>query len=927
MKKIFLLFLINFCLSIIVSHSQAIKGLLVDDNNPQITEFMALNSSVLQDEDGDYSDWLEIHNPTSGSVNLQGWYLTDDAGELIKWKMPAITLDPEAYLVIFASGKDRTDPAKNLHTNFKLSGSGEYLALVKPDGQTVVFSFSDGFPPQYADISYGLLEDHFVFFNTPTPGFANSTALYLPPPEFNYTGGFFQEPLELTLSTSVPGGVIIYTTDCSEPDKDYSDVYILPFPITKTTIVRASVYKEGYNYSQSVTHTYVFPDDVINQPNKPQGYPAQWGPYSTLQGYATADYEMDPDICKNAVYSGLMTQAFLSIPTISIVTEIDNLFSSTPDSETGGIYIYTGPPTGYRYFSFPEEHMGEGWERPASVEFIIPNSSEGFQENCGFRLQGGHSRLPEKCPKHSFRLVFKSQYGKSKLEYPLFEDESAVDRFNTITLRAGFGNTWLHWTSGERERGHYLRDTWAKDTQLAMNQPAAHNRFVHLFLNGLYWGLYNPSERIDREFMESYLGGNEEDYDVIKDYTEIVDGNLNAWDQMMAMANAGLADNASYQRIQGNNPDGTPNPSYPNLLDVENLIDYMIMNIYGGNTDWDHHNWAAARNRREPGKGFKFFSWDAEHVLKSTSTSVINENNDNCPSRLFQQLRENQEFCLLFADHVNRHFFNSGALTPEAAADRLDKRAEEIGLAVICESARWGDYRRDVHQYQSGPYDLYTKNDYWQVEHDRLMNEYFPVRTQIVLNQFKEAGLYPYLDAPVLSKHGGFIDPGFELTMTTASGTIYYTLDNTDPRLTGGGIAQTAKIYDSEAVVLNHNHVVKARSKSGSQWSALTQAYFYTDSTSGITYSEPTTFTNQHGSFPNPFNRETTIFYVLPVGGDVDVSIYSVDGRRITTLYSGYQPAGEHTVVWPPDDLEPGIYFYRISSQQFKATGKLLFIR
>ncbi|KPK83496.1 MAG: hypothetical protein AMS27_12680 [Bacteroides sp. SM23_62_1] len=927
MKKIFLLVLFSYYFSFIVCQDQDTKGLLFDPNNPQITEIMALNSSVLQDEDGDYSDWLEIHNPTSTSVNLQGWFLTDDAGELNKWKIPAVTLNMGAYLIIFASGKNRIDPSKNLHTNFKLSGSGEYLALIKPDGQTVVFSFGERFPTQYPDISYGLLEDNFVFFNTPTPGSANSTTLYLPPPEFNLTGGFLQEPFDLVLSTSVSGGVILYTTDCSEPDKNYSDEYILPFPVTKTTIVRAAVYKEGYNYSNSITHTYIFPDDVINQPNNPEGYPSQWGPYSTLQGYAPADYEMDPDICEDPAYSGLMTQAFLSVPTISIVTEIDNLFSSSPDSTTGGIYIFTGPPTGYSYFSFPEERMGEGWERPASVEFIIPNSPGGFQENCGLRLQGGHSRLPEKNPKHSFRLVFKSQYGKSKLEYPLFEDEGAVDRFNTITLRAGFGNTWLHWTSIERTMGHYARDTWSKDTQLAMGQPAAHNRFVHLFLNGLYWGLYNPSERIDREFMESYFGGNEEDYDVIKDFTEIVDGNLDAWNQMMTLANAGLTDNTSYQRIQGNNPDGTQNPSYPNYLDVENLIDYMIMNIYGGNTDWDHHNWAAARNRREPGKGFKFFSWDAEHILKDPSTNVVDENNDNCPSRLFQKLRENPEFCLLFADHVNHHFFNGGALTPEAAAARLNRRAEEIELPMICESARWGDYRRDVHQWQYGPFDLYTKNDYWQVEHDRLMNDYFPVRTDIVLNQLKETGLYPYLDAPRFSKHGGFIDPGFELTMTNTSGTIYYTMDETDPRLTGGEVSKNAQIYNSDAVILHHNLTVKARSKSGAQWSALTEAYFYTDSTTDITHYETNTFSDSYGSFPNPFNTETNIFYSLPEGGDIDIAIYSIDGRQITTLYSGYQPAGEHTVVWHPDGLESGIYFYMISSQQFKATGKLLFIR
>lgn len=773
----------------------------------------------------------------------------------------------------------------------------------------------------------GLFADQFVFFNDPTPGIANNEAFYLTAPDFNVTRGFYEEPLELILTTSVPGGTIYYTTDGSDIDEYYSDMYLSPITINTTTCIKAAVFKTGYNPSQTVTHTYIFPNDVLNQSNSPEGYPALWGPYATLTGYATADYGMDPDICENPSYSGLMIQAFLSIPTVSIVTEIDNLFSTSTDPEVGGIYIYTGPPTGYKYLSFPEKYFGDGWERPASVEFIIPNSSEGFQENCGLRLQGGHSRLPEKSPKHSFRLVFKSEYGKSKLEYQLFDDEEATDRFNTIILRAGFGNTWIHWTPGERKLGHYLRDTWGKDTQLAMQQISEHNRFAHLFLNGLYWGLYNPSERPDREFMESYLGGDENDYDVIKDYTEIVDGNLVAWNNMMALANAGLADNASYQKIQGNNPDGTPNPAYENLLDADNLIDYMILNIYGGNTDWDHHNWIAARNRREPGKGFKFLSWDAEHILKNTSTNVVDENNDNCPSRLFQKLRENPEFCLRFADHVNRHFFNGGALTPEASADRMNRRAEEIGLAIICESARWGDYRRDVHPYQSPPFDLYTKNEYWQVEHDRLVDEYFPVRTNIALNQLKEAGLYPYLDAPVLSKQGGLIDPGFELTITNSSGTIYYTLNNTDPRLTGGEITPETQIYSSEPITINHNLTVKARSKSGSEWSALTEAYFYTGDITGIIYPESMPYDGLHGNFPNPFKTETNIYFVLHSGGDVEISIYSVDGRCITTLLSGCQPAGKNWVVWRPDGMDPGVYFYQISSQQLKATGKLLFIR
>ena len=121
-----------------------------------ISEFMAVNDTTLADADGEYSDWIEVHNPTANAVNLDGWHLTDDAENLSRWEFPAVTLDAGEYLVVFASGKNRTDPASELHTNFKLSGDGEYLALVRPDGVTVSHAFAPQFPAQRDDVSYGL---------------------------------------------------------------------------------------------------------------------------------------------------------------------------------------------------------------------------------------------------------------------------------------------------------------------------------------------------------------------------------------------------------------------------------------------------------------------------------------------------------------------------------------------------------------------------------------------------------------------------------------------------------------------------------------------------------------------------------------------------------------------------------------------------
>lgn len=123
----------------------------------RINEFMAVNDSGLDDEDRDEVDWIEIYNAGMNSVDLEGWYLTDDVNNLTQWAFPEVTLSPDAYLVVFASGKNRRDPLAVLHTNFKLKGSGEYLGLVRPDGETVVSEFFPWYPKQAPDISYGLI--------------------------------------------------------------------------------------------------------------------------------------------------------------------------------------------------------------------------------------------------------------------------------------------------------------------------------------------------------------------------------------------------------------------------------------------------------------------------------------------------------------------------------------------------------------------------------------------------------------------------------------------------------------------------------------------------------------------------------------------------------------------------------------------------
>jgi fibronectin type 3 domain-containing protein len=147
--------------------------------NPVITEFMAENTATLADNDGQFSDWIEIHNPDPAPLNLAGWHLTDNDGDLGKWAFPAVVLDPGAYLVVYASNQNRADPSQPLHTNFRLDNDGEFLALVAPDGATIAQSYTSEngrFPQQYADVSYGLIAGSTdeAYFLAPSPGATNS---------------------------------------------------------------------------------------------------------------------------------------------------------------------------------------------------------------------------------------------------------------------------------------------------------------------------------------------------------------------------------------------------------------------------------------------------------------------------------------------------------------------------------------------------------------------------------------------------------------------------------------------------------------------------------------------------------------------------------------------------------------------------------
>lgn len=224
---------------------------------PVISEFMAANDSAVADNDGAFSDWIEIYNPDGAPVTLDGWHLTDNAARKTKWTFPAVTVPARGYVVVYASGKDRRDPARPLHTNFSLDADGEYLALVRPDGNTPSFEFTPGFPAQYPDTSYGLPAPGATptFLRQPTAGAANApagTPLAGSAVQFSRSSGVFSAPFALTLSGAAAGERIRYIAVPTssggvapaleqEPTAESSE-YTGPIAITESTLIRAAVF-------------------------------------------------------------------------------------------------------------------------------------------------------------------------------------------------------------------------------------------------------------------------------------------------------------------------------------------------------------------------------------------------------------------------------------------------------------------------------------------------------------------------------------------------------------------------------------------------------------------------------------------------------------------------------------------------------------
>lgn len=172
------------------------------------------------------------------------------------------------------------------------------------------------------------------------------------------------------------------------------------------------------------------------------------------------------------------------------------------------------------------------------------------------------------------------------------------------------------------------------------------------------------------------------------------------------------------------------------LLDKDNFIDYMLINQYAGNTDWDHHNWYAIR-RNNNHEGFKFMCWDSEIIFENPQENVVTKLN-GYPTTIFNLLLNNEDFALRYVRRAKKLLADDGLLGEQSVVQVWDSLYNNISTALYDEAARWGDYRRDVHRWQDKSNTVYTVDDTYMAERSRLLNEYFPVRTGNVLSYIEK---------------------------------------------------------------------------------------------------------------------------------------------------------------------------------------------
>ena len=692
----------------------------------------------------------------------------------------------------------------------------------------------------------GTLPPGGVYYATPTPGAVNGTAYQglVRDTVFSMDRQYFTTSVTTAISSPTVGAQIRYTLDGSPPTATTGSVYSAPLTFTSTAVLRAAAFVPGWIPSNPDTQSYLNMATIAAQPAAPPGWPSTWG--SITQGTVPANYVMDQRVVTSTAPGYGIPEALQSIPTLSLAL--------APADFLGSNGIYQNP-----------QSIGTAWERDCSIELIDPTGAEkGFHETCRVEIHGNSSRNPFRMQKHSLRLSFKGESGSARLRYKFFPG-SNFDDLNKLILRATFTDGWglVSWNSSRYrpDDSVMMRDVWMRRSWEAMGSLSPMSRYIHVVINGLYWGVYDASEHIDDDYVAAHQGGLPADWEIVSDFVDPDASATSTWKTMFTAAAADLSVQANYNALL-------------QWLDPVNFADYFLLHQYGEAEDWPHHNGSAWRNKVIPGSKYKWLAWDQEISLQETgatnghnidrvSPGAGNTSTARTPGPLWNALRANKEWRLLVADRAHFLFNNGGPLSATASASRWQSIAATLAKAIVAESARWGDTASETPY---GGDDLGTdagvkrsrpgyplKNPYlranvppiaapapaqdWLGSVNYVANTWIPslhnrANSYATITRLKNLALplWPATEPPAFAQHGGNVAIGYDLVITAPAGAIYYTLNGTDPRTAVTGAA-AGTLY-SGPVDLTVTGRVKARAVTGTPgsgteiWSALTDAQF-----------------------------------------------------------------------------------------------------
>ena len=596
-----------------------------------INEFMSKNDLNIQDEDGDFADWIELYNTTSSTINLLNYHLSDDNNNLSKWTFPEIIILPHSYLLVFASDKNRLD-TNELHTNFKISSSGEALYLVNNLGviidetNSIYLSSNES----YARIIDG--DTRWITTNTPTPNSSNkfNSGVYN-----SHPSGFYDNSFQLELIKLNNNQQIYYTLNGEIPTAN-SHLYTSPIDINNNSQTSYSISGIPTTPQSGPVELYDF---IWHEPNSV--YKCNVIRYAAFDGKKrqseiySKTYFIDPEI--NTKYE---------MPIVSLITDSINLFDYN-----SGIYIPGQRFDEYDWAATPQGnylYSGDMWERDVHVSYFRNKNGLDFETDAGMRMRGYSSlRYPQK----SFTMYFRSEYGMNELNYPILNNPE-VEKYKRVVFR----------NSGNDFPSTHFRDAMLQEIINSMDLEKQDFQPTVTFINGEYWGIYNLREKYDRYYFKYKYNMPEDSINVLGVCGTVEEG-----------------DNSDYMNLYNfvvqNDLFTTQNYDFVSQkLDINSFIDYQIAQIYFANQDWPCSNYKLWKDN-SPNSKWRFLIYDLDLTFNMDGGNVpstqsmeraTREDVCKCSNLIFRKLLLNNTFKDLFlskfAFHLE-HTFNENRIT------------------------------------------------------------------------------------------------------------------------------------------------------------------------------------------------------------------------------------------------------------------------